>query len=95
MKNPSGIESITLHGAALETGVFLGINGRTDDYIIGDAQGIHKTRAIRRKTDDERWDKKELEAITPPSAAERCMSAMGCGQNHQGHQPTGMVQHHD
>ena len=36
-------------------GVYLGIKGKTGEIIIGDAEGVWRTRTIRRKPDAERW----------------------------------------
>jgi len=36
-------------------GVFLGIKGRTGECIIGDANGVWKTRTVQRKPETERW----------------------------------------
>ena len=38
-----------------QDGVFLGIKGRTGEFIIGDEKGVWKTRAIQRKPCGERW----------------------------------------
>ena len=41
-----------------------GINGRPDEYLIGDADGIHKTRSIKRRPPEEMWNRDAIEAIS-------------------------------
>ena len=36
-------------------GVYLGIEGKTGEIIVGDAEGVWRTRTIRRKLEAERW----------------------------------------
>ena len=36
-------------------GVYLGIKGKTGEIIVGDAEGVWRTRTIRRKPEAERW----------------------------------------
>ena len=43
-----------------ESGVFLGVKGVSGELIIGTAQGIWRTRTVRRKPAEERW---ELDAL--------------------------------
>jgi hypothetical protein len=38
-------------------GVFLGVKGTTGEFIVGDANGIHRTRTLTRKPEQERWKK--------------------------------------
>ena len=44
-------------------GVFLGVKGRTGEFVIGDAKGIWKTRTIQRTPAGSRWDPKNAELI--------------------------------
>ena len=44
-------------------GVFLGVNGRTDEYIIGTPTGTVKARSIQRVPDSEKWDRKAVEGV--------------------------------
>ncbi len=37
-------------------GVFLGVQGRTAEVILGNEAGIHRARSIRRLPEDSRWD---------------------------------------
>ena len=38
-----------------EDGVFLGVKGKTGEFIIGDEKGVWKTRTVQRKPMEERW----------------------------------------
>ena len=38
-----------------ESGIFLGVKGRTGEFIVGDEAGVWKTRTIQRKPAGERW----------------------------------------
>jgi hypothetical protein len=40
-------------------GIFLGVKGTTGEFIVGDANGIHRTRTLTRKPEEERWKKGE------------------------------------
>ena len=44
-------------------GVFLGIKGKTGEYIVGDAKGVWKTRTLQRKPLEERWPSSNAELI--------------------------------
>jgi len=44
-------------------GVFLGINGRTGEYIIGTATGAIATRTIKRRPDNEKWKAELIEQV--------------------------------
>ena len=46
-----------------EDGVFLGVKGRTGEYVIGDAKGVWKTRTIQRKPMEERWSAENAEKV--------------------------------
>ena len=39
-----------------EEGVYLGIKGTTSEIIIGAGKGIYKTRSIKRKPEEEKWN---------------------------------------
>ena len=39
-----------------DEGVFLGVKGRTGEFVMGDARGIWKTRTIQRTPLSSRWD---------------------------------------
>ena len=39
-----------------EEGVFLGIKGTTSEIIIGAGKGIYRTRSIKRKPEEEKWN---------------------------------------
>ena len=49
-----------------ETGIFLGIMGKSNEVIVGDGKGIWKTRSIYRKPLGERWDPSTLELVRHP-----------------------------
>ena len=44
-------------------GVYLGVKGKTGEFIIGDEQGVWKTRTLQRKPMDGRWDSKNAELV--------------------------------
>ena len=46
-----------------EDGVYLGMKGSTGETIIGDKNGIWRTRTTRRKPIEERWSRTSLEMI--------------------------------
>ena len=46
-----------------EDGIFLGVKGTTGEIIVGDKQGVWRTRTVRRKTVEERWHPKTLELV--------------------------------
>ena len=46
-----------------EDGVFLGVKGSTGEVIVGNEKGVWVTRAVRRKPEEERWDRKNIEKI--------------------------------
>ena len=39
-----------------EEGVFLGVKGTTSEFIIGAGVGIYRTRSIKRKPQEEKWN---------------------------------------
>ena len=39
----------------------MGVKGSSGEYIVVDATGVWKTRTLRRRPEEERWDKKNLE----------------------------------
>jgi hypothetical protein len=47
-----------------QDGVFLGIKGRTGEYIIGDKMGVWKTRTVQKKPCSERWQDTNAENVT-------------------------------
>ena len=46
-----------------ENGVFLGVKGTTGEIIVGDERGVWATRTVRRKPEEERWQRENLERI--------------------------------
>jgi len=44
-------------------GVFLGIKGRSNEFIVSDASGIYKTRTVQRRSIGDRWDVASAEQI--------------------------------
>ena len=40
-----------------EDGIFLGVKGSSGEYIVGDGNGVWKTRTLMRRPPEERWDK--------------------------------------
>ena len=46
-----------------EDGIYLGVKGTTGEMIVGDKKGVWRTRTVRRKTLEERWDPKTLELV--------------------------------
>ena len=46
-----------------EDGIFLGVKGTTGEMIVGDKKGVWRTRTVRTKTVEERWNPKTLELI--------------------------------
>jgi hypothetical protein len=49
--------------AVWRDGIWLGINGRTDEAIIGATEGVIKARSIKRKPDDEKFIFGELDKV--------------------------------
>ena len=47
-----------------EDGIYLGMKGTTGEVIVGDANGIHRTRTIQRKPEEKRWRKSNLGLVT-------------------------------
>ena len=41
----------------------LGIKGSSGEYIVGDSKGIWKTRTLRRRPDEEKWDAENLQLV--------------------------------
>ena len=66
-----------------EEGVFLGIRGRSGEMIIGDGEGVKKTRNIRRRPTGERWNNRWAQeyrggpATTTPSPTARRSRSSG------------------
>jgi hypothetical protein len=56
----------------LEEGIFLGVQDRSDEVLIGTVNGVVKCRDIRRQAEDRRWDKDAVLAIcvTPSQPTE-------------------------
>jgi hypothetical protein len=48
----------------LDEGIFLGVQDRSDEALIGISSGVVKCRDIRRQSDDRRWDKDLVLAIS-------------------------------
>ena len=46
-----------------DDGIFLGVKGTTGEMIVGDKKGVWRTRTVRRKTAEERWNPETLELI--------------------------------
>jgi len=46
-----------------EEGVFLGVKGSTGEIIVGNEKGVWVTRTVRRKPEEERWDRTNIEKI--------------------------------
>ena len=46
-----------------EDGIYLGVKGTTGEMIVGDKKGVWRTRTVRRKTIEERWDPMTLELV--------------------------------
>ena len=46
-----------------ENGVFWGVKGTTGEIIVGDERGVWATRTVRRKPEEERWQRENLERI--------------------------------
>ena len=47
-------------------GVYLGIKGKTGEIIVGDAEGVWRTRSIRRKPEAERWRDTHIHGCRAP-----------------------------
>ena len=45
-------------------GVYLGVKGRTGEFIVGDEQGVWKTRTLQRRPLVERWNAKNAELVS-------------------------------
>ena len=46
-----------------EEGVFLGVKGRTGEFIVGDSKGVWKTRTIQRTPTTSRWAQSNAELV--------------------------------
>ena len=46
-----------------EDGIFLGVKGSSGEFIVGDTQGVWKTRTMRRRPAEEKWDSENLELV--------------------------------
>jgi hypothetical protein len=46
-----------------DTGIYLGIKGSTGEIIVGNGDGISRTRTVRRRPVEERWSAAEIEQI--------------------------------
>ena len=44
-------------------GIYLGVKGSTGEYIVGDGAGVWKTRTVRRKIEQERWNKDTIKLV--------------------------------
>ena len=49
-----------------EDGMFLGVKGSSGEYIIGDPKGIWKTRTVRRRPDEDKWHRDNLQLVGGP-----------------------------
>ena len=47
----------------LKDGVWLGINGRTGEHVIGTSEGVVKAYTVKRRPIDERWSLEEVHAV--------------------------------
>ena len=46
-----------------EDGFYLGVKGTTGEMIVGDRNGLSRTKTVRRKTLEERWTRENLEMV--------------------------------
>ena len=46
-----------------ENGIGLGVKGSSGEFIVGDTQGVWKTRTMRRRPAEEKWDSENLELV--------------------------------
>ena len=46
-----------------EDGIFLGVKGSSGEFIVGDKQGVWKTRTMMRRPVEERWSAENLELV--------------------------------
>ena len=46
-----------------QDGVYLGVKATTGEVIVGTAEGIFRTRTVRKKPKEDRWDVKHLDMI--------------------------------
>jgi hypothetical protein len=46
-----------------DDGIYLGVKGTTGEMIVGNKEGVWRTRTVRRKTLQERWTRENLEMI--------------------------------
>ena len=46
-----------------QDGVFLGVKATTGEMIVGTAEGIFRTRTLRKKPKEDRWDVKHMDMI--------------------------------
>jgi hypothetical protein len=79
-----------------EDGMFLGVKGSSGEYIIGDPKGIWKTRTVRRRPDEEKWHRDNLQlvggvpwrlSVNDPKGGRRGLEdgrVGGWGDEHQG-----------
>ena len=44
-------------------GVYLGVKGSTGEIIVGDQNGVWKTRTVQRKPQEDRWRKENVQMI--------------------------------
>ena len=44
-------------------GIFLGMRLRSDEILIGTAKGVIKTHTLRRRTEEEQWDREFAKSI--------------------------------
>ena len=49
--------------ASWRDGVYLGVKGKSGEIIVSDADGVWKTRSVRRKPQDERWDESNVDMV--------------------------------
>ena len=46
-----------------DEGVFLGVKGTTGEFIVGDAEGVHRTRTVHRRPAEERWTSRNMTLV--------------------------------
>ncbi len=46
-----------------DDGIYLGVKGTTGEMIVGNKDGVWRTRTARRKTLQERWTRENLEMV--------------------------------
>ena len=44
-------------------GVFLGVRGKSGEYIVGDKKGVWEARSLQRRPVGERWNPESIEMV--------------------------------